>query len=200
MLGWLKGKTELRRTGHQIYARIVAQSRQPEFYQACAVADSMDGRLEMVMLHVVLLLDRLRSEGPVAQKLGQQVIERFVADMDDALRRIGLGDDSVAGRLPRLGAALSERSKDYCAAFDLAAGLPDDALERTLLTHVYRQTDADTDADSVAPVPPQAKRLAQYVRLARQTLAAAQTPVVLAGQVQFPDVSASPAAHEEMPL
>lgn len=184
MLGWLRGKAELRRTGQQLYERIVAQARQPALYDACAVPDTMDGRLEMILLHVVLVLDRLRPEGPRGQRLGQQVMERMVADMDDALRRMGLGDDSVAGRLPRVGAAPSERARDYGAAFEPSEGQPVDALETALIAHVYRP--ADTEASTLAIS--RAKRLAGYVRRARSSLAAIPSQQVFAGPPAFPSV------------
>lgn len=193
MLGWLKGKTELRRTGHQLYERIVAQARQPGLYEACAVPDSMDGRLEMILLHVVLILDRLKPEGPRGQRLGQQVMERMVADMDDALRRIGLGDDSIAGRLPKLGAALAERARDYGAAFETAADGPGDALENALLAHVYRPS--GTVAATLA-IPP-AMHLAGYVRRARAALAAVPPTVILEGEAAFAPVVTEAATIRE---
>ncbi len=187
MLGWLRGKAELRRTGHQLYERIVAQAREPSLYERCGVPDTMEGRLEMILLHVVLVLERLKSEGPTGQRLGQQVMERLVAEMDDALRRVGYGDDGVAGRLPRLGAALSERAQDYGAAFSAEAGQPRDALETALLAHVYRPVDAV--ASSVAI--PLALRLADYVRQARSLLAATRSAELIAGRVAFPPVLAA---------
>ena len=62
MLGWLKWNSGRRRTGQQLYERIVAQSRNPSLFEACGVPDTMDGRLEMILLHTVLVLERLRLE------------------------------------------------------------------------------------------------------------------------------------------
>ncbi len=187
MFRWLTGNTAVRRTGRQLYERIVAQSREPQLYLKCGVPDTMDGRLEMILLHVVLVLDRLKAEGPRGQRVGQALMETLVADMDDALRQIGLGDDSVAHRMPRLAGAIAERSRDYGAAFgamggtggggvtgsDAAAG--DDwaalaapgPLEAALLEHVFVARDAAADADVVAD----AMRLGGYVRAARTRLA-----------------------------
>lgn len=187
MFGWLRGKAELRRTGHQLYERIVAQAREPALYERCGVPDTMEGRLELILLHVVLVLDRLKPDGPMGQRMGQQVMERFVADMDDALRQIGYGDDSVAGRLPRLGAALGERAKDYGSAFTPGPDQPKDALEAALLEHIYRPKDAIASAVAI----PLALRLADYVRRARTALAGQASAELLAGQVAFPTVLAA---------
>lgn len=186
MLGWLKGKAERRRTGQQLYERIVAQARTPALYEHCGVPDTMEGRLEMILLHVVMVLERLKSEGPMGQRLGQQVMERLVADMDDALRRIGHGDDSIARRLPRLGAVLGERAQDYGTAF--ATAEPRDALETVLLAHIYRPGDAVASSIAI----PLALRLADYVRRTRSQLSAAGSADVLAGRVAFPSPLTAP--------
>jgi cytochrome b pre-mRNA-processing protein 3 len=185
MLGWLTGRTRHRRTGQQLYERIVAQARDPSLYQSCGVPDTMDGRLEMVLLHTVLLLERLQTEGNHGQRVGQQLMEILVADLDDALRRIGLGDDSVSARIKRLAGALRERAYDYRAAFEVPAGPSGaDVLVTALLEHVYR-----TDCTSPGPdTMTGARRLAGYVRHARPSLAASSSHDVLTGDIAFPPV------------
>jgi cytochrome b pre-mRNA-processing protein 3 len=199
MLGWLKGYSERRRNGQQLYERIVAQGRTASLYEGCGVPDTMDGRLEMLLLHTVLSLDRLRAEGAEGQRLGQRIMEQLIADVDDALRQIGLGDDSVAIRVKRLAGALAERARDYRLVLRAA---PDDgsrasapepeaqtanapgSLEAALLEHVYRSTDTSPTAAAI----PDARRLADYVRRARSALARLDRGEVLAGRLAFPPV------------
>ena len=45
-----------------LYGTIVAQARAEALYQRFGVPDTVNGRLEMVLLHVVLLLRRLNAE------------------------------------------------------------------------------------------------------------------------------------------
>jgi cytochrome b pre-mRNA-processing protein 3 len=195
MLGWLMGRS-LRRTGQQLYERIVAQAREPSLYETCGVPDTMDGRLEMVLLHTVLVLDRLQAEGPSAQRLGQHLMERLVAGVDDALRRIGLGDDSVAPRIKKLASALAERARDYRAALptsaDERAGIAaaptgcttGEALEAAFLEHVLAR-------DRASPTPEEqaaAKRLAAYTVRVRASLAATPAQALLSGALIFPTV------------
>src|ERR1700746_979025 len=54
-----------------LYGTIVAQARLPAFYQIYGVPDTVDGRLEMIMLHTVLFLRRLESEAAPIRALGQ---------------------------------------------------------------------------------------------------------------------------------
>ena len=46
-----------------VYGAIVAAARHPRFYAQWGVADTVDGRYDMIVLHAVLVLDRLVAEG-----------------------------------------------------------------------------------------------------------------------------------------
>lgn len=184
MLGWFKGRSLRRRTGQQLYERIVAQARDPALYEACGVPDTMDGRLEMVLLHTVLVLDRLHTEGAAGHRLGQHLMERLVAGVDDALRRIGLGDDSVAPRIRRLAGALAERTRDYRAALRPDPGAAGVSLEAALVEHVYGGAPNPAGHEAQAS----ARRLAAYARRARAALAAQGADGLLSGKLAFPAV------------
>ena len=166
MLRWLKQKAETRRIGHEIYERIVAQAREPVFFSDMRVPDTMEGRLEMIVLHLSLMLDRLRTEGAPGQRLGQHLMEHLMADYDDALRQIGIGDMGVPRRIQKAAAAFTERNHAYRAALGERAS---DTLEAVLAAHVF-------GAGSDAGAPPDiasadVARLAAYVRAARRFLA-----------------------------
>lgn len=187
MFGWLTGYATLGRSSRRIYARIVADARRPELFATCDIPDTMDGRLESILLHLVLVLDRLKAEGPAAQPLGQRLIEVMVADLDDAFRQIGLGDDSVAHRLPRIAGALAERTRDYASAFSLPAPDASDALARALDEHVFRITPG-----SARDLPSEAAHLlAGYVLAARQSLSAASFRAVAEGTWPAPGIAQS---------
>lgn len=179
MLGWLKRNSVVRRTGQQLYDAIVAQARQPGFYRDLGVPDSMEGRFEVIVLHIVLALERLHREGDVGQRLGQIVLERLIADMDDALRQIGIGDMGVPRRVQRAAAAVSERARDYAPAVE------PDRLEKALLEHIYALPEAAASASATY-----AKALASYMHASRKVLAGISSDDVRAGRLAFADVDA----------
>src|SRR5262249_12347064 len=74
-----------------LYGTIVAQARLPAFYQIYGVPDTVNGRLEMIMLHTVLFLRRLEGEAAPDRALGQGLFDRFCQDMDDSMREMGVG-------------------------------------------------------------------------------------------------------------
>ena len=49
------------RAGVALYAAAVAAARDPWFYQALGVPDTLDGRFDLVALHAFLLIHRLQD-------------------------------------------------------------------------------------------------------------------------------------------
>jgi len=96
------GRTS-RDVAQEIYGGLVAQSRMPAFYLRYRIPDTVTGRFDMLCLHVFLLSNRLAGEGDaMARHLGQEVFDRFVNDVDRALREIGIGDTTVPKRKKRM--------------------------------------------------------------------------------------------------
>src|SRR5450432_4115159 len=97
----------------RLYDAIVSQARQPDFYAAGGVPDSIDGRFEMIVLHAYLVLRRLRGAGEVAEPLAQALVDRLFADMDASLREMGAGDLGVGKRVKRMATAFYGRVAAY---------------------------------------------------------------------------------------
>ena len=134
-----------------LYGTIVAQARAPAFYQIYGVPDTIVGRLEMIMLHAVLVLRRLEREAAPVRALGQGLFDRFCRDMDDSMREMGVGDLAVPRKMRRIGQAFYGRQAAYLAALEM----PD---ERPLAAALERNVFAG------AAGPEAALRLAGYVR------------------------------------
>ena len=49
------------RSADALYMSAVEQARQPEFYSNMGVPDTVDGRFDMIALHVFLILRRLKK-------------------------------------------------------------------------------------------------------------------------------------------
>jgi cytochrome b pre-mRNA-processing protein 3 len=159
-----------RRTIETIYGMIVAQAREPVFYQALNVPDTVNSRFDMVVLHLWLLLRRLRpvdGEGAVAQA----VFDYFCRDMDANLREMGVGDLTVPKRMKKFGEAFYGRAAAYDAALAEGAANLTDALARNVLN---------------SSEPARASGLAAYVAAAIAHLDTVDDATLLAGGWQFP--------------
>jgi cytochrome b pre-mRNA-processing protein 3 len=171
MLDFLNARTDLRRKAGKIYGVIVTQARRPAFYADLGVPDTPPGRYEMVVIHLVLVLERLRSDPAAGAQLPRLLVEAFIADMDDSLRELGTGDLTVPKKVRAAATGLYERSVAYQTA--LAASDPD-ALVAVFAEHVY----VDADARS-------APRLAAYVLATAAGLATTDAEAVAAGSFDF---------------
>jgi hypothetical protein len=98
-----------------LYGTIVAQARLPCFYREYGVPDTVNGRFDLLVLHLAIVLDRL-EEGSELRAMGQALFDRFCEDMDDNLREIGIGDLSVPREMQRIGEAFYGRAQAYRSA------------------------------------------------------------------------------------
>jgi cytochrome b pre-mRNA-processing protein 3 len=157
-----------------LYGMIVAQARKPEFYREYGVPDTVDGRLDMILLHLVLVLRRLTKAHGALPPAGQRLFDRFLQDMDANFREMGVGDLTVPKRMQKVGEAYYGRSKVY------ESGLADDnpaALEAAVSRNVFG-----------APEPTLgARRLAAYMRNAATHLEQQNADALVAAEFKFPD-------------
>ncbi|MEA3540200.1 MAG: ubiquinol-cytochrome C chaperone family protein [Pseudomonadota bacterium] len=148
MLKWLQRRSagadgEVRAA--ELYDEIVAVARRPDWYVSGGVPDTVDGRFDMVVLALSLLLVRLErdADDARARALSSLLIERFVADMDGSFREIGIGDMVIGKHMGRALQALGGRLGSYR---DALAADADAALLRTALTrNVLRGEDVAAD-------------------------------------------------------
>ena len=167
-----------------LYGTIVAQARLPCFYREYEVPDTVNGRFDLLILHVTLVLDRL-GDDPQLRELGQALFDHFCTDMDQNLREMGVGDLSVPRHMQRVGEAYYGRAQAY------RAGLAADgqqALVVALERNIYGQNTTGHAA---------AARLAAYVRGTVGELKALPASQVLAGTVRMPNPTATVLVEDE---
>jgi cytochrome b pre-mRNA-processing protein 3 len=180
MLAWLTARRDRRRTARELYGSIVTQARQPVFYADWGVADALQGRFEMIVLHLALMLQRLAAEGDPGKRLGRALTESFVVDMDDAMREMTFGDLAVPREIKHAVAALYDRHNAYIAA--LAS--PEPAALEAVLGQQMAYLGSSERLDAAA--------LARYMRHAVGALAQLSGPQVLAGRFEWPALASPP--------
>jgi cytochrome b pre-mRNA-processing protein 3 len=124
-----------KREAQEVYIALVQQSRKPFFYTDCAVPDTLDGRFEIILLHVFLILRLLKAQGG-KQDLSRLLQECLFDDMDRNLREMGVGDMGVGKRIKLMSRAAYGRLEAYTAAYG-----NDAAFKESLHRNVYRGAD-----------------------------------------------------------
>ena len=159
-----------RGTIEAIYGMIVTQAREPLFYRDLGVPDTVNGRFDLLVLHLWLVLRRLRAvEG--AAGLSQALFDRFCNDMDDNLREMGVGDLTVPKRMRAFGEAFYGRT----AAYDLALEAGEEPLAQALCKNILNGEGIEN-----------ARRLALYAKAVIVSLTGQDEAALLAASWKFP--------------
>ena len=164
-----------------LYGLIVAQARQRAFYLA-GVPDTVQGRYEMIALHMFLVLHRLKRQGGPSADLAQDLFDLLFQDMDRNLRELGTGDLAVGKRIKALAQGLYGRIAAYEKGLQAAAEL-EQALARNVFPHL-------------APPPVLLADLAEYLRCQAAGLAAQSYDEIAQGRIAFimPNMAPGPIA------
>lgn len=116
---------------HALYEQIVEQARLPRFYQELGVPDTLDSRFDLIVLHLHLVLARLKHASFDSYPQQQALIEIFFEDMDRSIREMGVGDTGVGRRVKHMANAFYGRMQAYDAA-ESSEGTWQEALQRNI--------------------------------------------------------------------
>ena len=154
----------------RLYEAIVAAARHPRFYENMGVADTIDGRFEMIVLHLFLVLNRLKGEG--VEDLRQNLTDEFFNDMDRSLREIGVSDVAVGKKVRKIAESYFGR----VTAYDRALSSGPKILEEAISRNVY------PDGASEESI----KALTAYFNDAIKLLGTVSLEQILLGELRFP--------------
>jgi cytochrome b pre-mRNA-processing protein 3 len=149
---------------------IVTQAREPLFYRDLAVPDTVNGRFDLLVLHLWMVLRRLRAVAAGAE-LSQALFDRFCDDMDANLREMGVGDITVPKRMQAFGEAFYGRM----AAYDQASTAGAEPLAQALCKNILNGADIE-----------KARQLASYAETANAVLAGLDDATLQSEKWRFP--------------
>ncbi len=168
----LKPRAPAPRADAALYDAAVAQARSPALYASMGAPDTVEGRFELLTLHVILLSDRLGDLGEAAAATRQDMFDTYIRNLDGALREMGVGDLAVGKRMKTLGKVFYGRAAGFDRAFK---ALPDRTeLEGLIGRTILEGGEGDRGA------------LADYILAARDALARTDGADLMAGRVTWP--------------
>lgn len=162
-------KARYERAGFQLYGAAVTAARGPYLYVDLGTPDTLDGQFDVIVLHVFLLIRRLKREPQPGPILAQAVFDAMFLDMDINLREMGVGDLSVGKRNRAMWEALHGRAAAYTEAWE-------EGLENAIARNVWRGS---------APPEGSAAALKRLMWAQDQALAAQSLDTLKRGIVQF---------------
>lgn len=146
MFAGFRRKKKVRRAAERLYAEIVRQARTPGFYTNYGVPDTVDGRFELICLHVFLLMERFFREGAEGKAFSQALFDIMFRDMDRSLREMGVGDLSLPKHIRRMMKGFNGRATQYHKAMQ-SGDQPE--LQAVLLKNLYATSGVPRDREAV---------------------------------------------------
>lgn len=171
------GRDPVSEAAETAYGTIVRQAREPALYQRYGVADTLDGRFDLLVLHAALVMIRLRGEGGDSDRFAQALFDTLFVDMDQSLREIGVSDVSIGKKVKQMGRAFYGRLEAYDSALHALEGdRREQELAEALLRNLYRQ-------EEQGDLP--AVETAAYVIRQAEHLAGLPSSEIVSGRVSF---------------
>lgn len=141
-------KTDVEETAIKLYTIAVKQARQEYFYAEWRVPDTVDGRFDMIVLHLFLMQYCLiRHNNQISMQLSQKIFDVMFWDMDQNLREMGVGDMGIPKRIKNMMLAFNGRLHSY----DAAAQKGVDDLMAAIYRNLFRE-DPNVVLESVRPL------------------------------------------------
>lgn len=175
----LRRKRHTAAIANDLYLKTVEQSRSPGFYTELGVPDTVDGRFDMIILHIMLVVRRLRGQSKEAVAVSQEILNLMFADMDRNFREMGIGDMSIGKHVKKVAKAFYGRAEILEAGLESNHG----ALVEALINTIYRSVDEPH---------PYAETMATYVADTDTILTGQALSDLVSGQLDFsPDSTAT---------
>ena len=163
----------IRNDAEKLYAAIVERTRTPVFYEEFGVADTVEGRFELLTLHTFLILKRLKRDGEGANELSQATFDIMFENVDLNLREVGIGDIGLARRIKKMAEGFFGRVDVYERAMD---ALDSEALKAALARNLFSKMDPSDRA---------LEAVSRYVIACSEKLAGMSVEEILSGQEAF---------------
>ncbi len=170
-----------RLAARDLYSEIIAQARQPLFYEYFGVPDSVEGRFDLLALHSFLVMARLKGAGGSDSPGGHfanKVFSTMVEDLDSNLRELGVGDLTVGKKVRGLTEAFLGRAASYDEALKASDG---ELMARAVARNIL--------GDEQYAKSQTAQSLAAYIFAVDQKLAGQKIERLMQGVVVFPPVA-----------
>lgn len=113
-----------------LWRAVISEARDKRWYRDLGVADTVEGRFDMVTLVLAAVLLQIEREGDADSSVA--LTELFIDDMDAQLRQSGVGDLMVGKHVGKLMATLGGRIGALREALPVGGAALADAVARNV--------------------------------------------------------------------
>jgi len=176
MFGLFRAKNPYEQPAKDLYAAALGRVRDPLFYREYGVPDTIDGRFDLLLMHIFIMIDRAKDEGSAGALLSQALFDETFANMDQILREMGIGDMGLPKHMRRMMKAFNGRMHAYRKAVQTDDN-DGQALQKALARNLYGTIEI--------PEEEMLTRMADYMREAMTILKRREFSDVAQGRIDF---------------
>ena len=104
---------------HEIlYKKILQTSYNNWFYKDLKVDDTIEGRFEIIVLHIFVLFKILDERNEENTFFKQKLLETFIEELDSTYREIGISDNTFSKKMRIAAQSIYGRIDSYNTQFD----------------------------------------------------------------------------------
>ncbi len=171
----------------QIFDAIVKQARNKIFYAELGIPDTLEGRFEMITLHMFLIVEYLKNlelqhesaKTKILSQVSQELMEHFFSELDGTLREMGVGDITVPKKMRKLADSFYGRLYAYSEAISKKdADMMLDALDRNIYSHLEEKPALEQMKQNL-------KRLTDYVMKSHNSIKRGDYDEMKLGKIPF---------------
>ena len=118
MIFGLFRKDPRREVVQALYARSAEASRAPWLYTVAAIPDTVEGRIESLTFHALLVMRRLKELPSPGPEVAQDYVDTLFLHIDHGLRELGVGDTTIPKRMKKIAQGFYGRVQAYAAPID----------------------------------------------------------------------------------
>ncbi len=150
MFGFLSKKKKIDNAANELFVKVINHTRIPVFYEKFSVEDSLDGRFDLMTIHMALIIETLDNYQQMddAIMVRRRLQEIMFDNLDLTLREIGVGDLGVGKKIKVMAEAFFGRMTTYQ---DLFKNYDIDQMSMALKRNLYRgKVGQETVAENMA--------------------------------------------------
>lgn len=175
MFEFLFNKKKLNNAAYNLFNIVIEQSRIIEFYEKYSVEDSLDGRFDLMSLHMAIVLEKLDRHKKIKYVPEyKRILQEIMFDnLDLTLREIGVGDLGVGKKIKVMAEAFYGRMLAYQNLF-----LEKNEIEmsNTLKRNLYREKAINENV---------LKSMVSYIYQQYEFILEQNIEKILEGQIEF---------------
>ena len=82
-----------------LYKRILNSSYERHFYKKIMVPDTLDGRFDLIILHIFVILKVYKNSSEQNKNFTQKLFDIFMLEVESSYREMGISDQSFSKKM-----------------------------------------------------------------------------------------------------